>query len=772
MRPIARYLLLALVALTASVGAPTPATAQQPPTEANDDAPVDASRVHAVLINGGASPRNNFLSHLEHLQEMRSGLVELGLDPRQIDVFNADGSNKRDDLATRDADRPPTDFWLLDGTEVGGWLRPRTTFTNTEWTDVDLKPATYDALRDWFRGQRKKIKPGETLLIYVTDHGQRGEDSLDNGTISLWNETMSVLELRALLGYLRPGVRVVMMMSQCYSGSFAAAMYPLGGELPSGDVCGYFATTADRQAYGCYPEGRAHQRVGHAFTLIDALRQQRELAVVHDQVTLADSSPDVPLRTTDLFLEDLLQRRASEAGVPLDDFADQQLARAWSHRDAWNADLTVIDDLAQTWGLLSPRYLRETTANHEALDAARQEFDKLSDRWQRAFAEVQSRNLADFLAAPSTQRKGWSERLDLAALRKLPEPERLELRDTIAPALAAFTRRNPMDWQRLQLLHGKSDDAADARYRMDIRGAINLRIRARLLRIAGLTLLQQAETDADAPQALQAFQRLEACEAAPLGQPKARPTTAPVAAMPALHKELATLERLRPAWLGVRYGAPPAADVKRHKLSPGAALVREVSEGSAAEKAGLRVGDIVLGDGRRAFGYPDEIRDYVMTADLARDLPLQLLRDGRPQTLRLSLRPFPTEPIDLWSPLPIGAQAPALPDGATRPAHVRLFLDRSCPRCEPAATALVAWSARSGVPVVVIVDADTPAADKARGPNTTLVKDADRDLFERHGINGSPTFVAVDETGKVRFRQVGYRVSETLVFDKWRPKAR
>ena len=39
------------------------------------DAPGDGP-VHALLINGGASPEHNYESHLQHLREMRGALLD------------------------------------------------------------------------------------------------------------------------------------------------------------------------------------------------------------------------------------------------------------------------------------------------------------------------------------------------------------------------------------------------------------------------------------------------------------------------------------------------------------------------------------------------------------------------------------------------------------------------------------------------------------------------------------------------------------------------
>jgi hypothetical protein len=43
--------------------------------------------------------------------------------------------------------------------------------------------------------------------------------------------------------------------------------------LPAGNTCGYFSTTAERPAYGCYPEVRDLDNLGHSFDFLQELGQ-------------------------------------------------------------------------------------------------------------------------------------------------------------------------------------------------------------------------------------------------------------------------------------------------------------------------------------------------------------------------------------------------------------------------------------------------------------------------------------------------------------------
>ena len=69
----------------------------------------------------------------------------------------------------------------------------------------------------------------------MTDHGTKNAEDPANNWITLWGdqESLSVTELRELFARLDPHVRVVVLMSQCYSGAFANLMYRSAAE-PTG----------------------------------------------------------------------------------------------------------------------------------------------------------------------------------------------------------------------------------------------------------------------------------------------------------------------------------------------------------------------------------------------------------------------------------------------------------------------------------------------------------------------------------------------------------
>ncbi len=80
------------------------------------------------------------------------------------------------------------------------------------------QPARQATLQQWFAMAGQDLRPGDRLLIFVTDHGTKNPQELDNAAMSLWHEQLSVAAFRRLLPRLQPGVQTVMLMNQCSSG--------------------------------------------------------------------------------------------------------------------------------------------------------------------------------------------------------------------------------------------------------------------------------------------------------------------------------------------------------------------------------------------------------------------------------------------------------------------------------------------------------------------------------------------------------------------------
>jgi hypothetical protein len=630
---------------------------------------------HALLLNGGSSPASNYLSHLHHLQDMVRVLERRGVPRERIHIFTADGDDPEPDLAARDTQ--PPGFWLIAGTSTGRRLQPRTELIDTRWPDWSLKPARKAALREWFEAAPRRLAPGDRLLLFVTDHGAGNTGDPDNGSISLWKEDLPVRELRELLALLPDGVVTAMVMSQCYSGTFANAVFHAGSPPPSGAACGFFSSTRDLPSYGCYPEGRDRDRIGHAFHFIDALGRHAAASGAHLEVLVADRTPDVPLRTSDVYLEQIVAREAARRGTTLDALADRALDEAWKDHAAWAAESGLLERLGGAYGLPVPRTLAAIASHDRDLPALIERARNVGERWHAALVSVREENLDDFLR----RRPDWKSRLEERAIEGLDAAARLELLLGLLPELERHARDRSEIWTRLEDLRDRARRGSGARWRLEVRRAALLRMRTILIGIAGRALLnpgppeprQAVSPDGVEASATVAFlhestpaaggladeraalARLEECEAFEPGEPADGAPAGPVVPAPPgrpyppLEEERRRLEALVPSWLGVRFGPVPEAVRSGRDLPAGAAHLLEIVADSPAAAGGLLAGDVVLGPPERPFAFPGRLREWTMTAPLDTPLRLVVVRPGsRPDddlelVATLTLRPLPAD---------------------------------------------------------------------------------------------------------------------------------
>src|SRR5205823_2316816 len=105
-----------------------------------------------------------------------------------------------------------------------------------------------------------------------------------------------------------------------------------------------------RPAYGCYPENRGKDNVGHSFHFFEALESSPALPQAHLDVLATDRTPDVPIRTSQVYLERLLERAAQDAGEERAALVDALLGEAWRDRAAWEPDIRLLDRIAVLGG--------------------------------------------------------------------------------------------------------------------------------------------------------------------------------------------------------------------------------------------------------------------------------------------------------------------------------------------------------------------------------------------------------------------------------------
>jgi hypothetical protein len=606
------------VADNSDTGTRSRVSMQRPTPAGRDD-----GRVFAVLINGGGSAERNYRSHILHIRRLRRLLLESGVPDAHIAIFASDGADPEPDLAIIDR-RAEDDWWLIEPTLVGRAFQPKPELVDSTVEGAVLQPATRASISAWFESMSELVETGDTLLLYVTDHGSKDPVNLNNNAIVLWNERLVVDDLIRLLAPLRARAQVVMLMSQCFSGAFARAMRPrVDGGTPDGQVCGYFASTADRFAYGCYAENRGRDNVGYSFRVLDALRRTAELESAHHRVLLTDRTPDVPHKTSDAYLLSLLTVAARARGVAADTLADSLLEQAWADELHYKDLFAEIDAIGETYGSFSPRSLAELGDRLENLPGLSRSLRSSSRQWDQLSRELVLENYSSFLEA----KPDWRDVADIPFLESLPDGERNDMLALLLAELREHAGGSGERWESMLDYRRIGAEARSGSYRMQVRLGAALRIRTLLVRIAGLVYLDRVAGGEQRA----AFERLEECEhfELPGRAPRLQVSRDQVEAYPSLVKEMELISALLPGWLGVEYRPLDSATRLRLDALPGAAVVTRVHSYSPASEAGLVVGDIILGPPGEHFRRRARLREWVTTSLVDQVRTLELLRDDR-----------------------------------------------------------------------------------------------------------------------------------------------
>jgi thiol-disulfide isomerase/thioredoxin len=731
-------------------------------------------RFKAVLVNGGGRKESNFQSHLTHVRSMVDFLLASGVGAEDIVIFSGDGPDPAADLAIR-ATNPLPNYWLLPRA-VAFQLRPRIEYIDSTVPGFDLRPATQEAMKAWFAEQGRSLAAGDTLLFYVTDHGEHNKKDPTNNTIVLWKESLNVSQLRELLGSLDPKVRVVMLMSQCFSGAFANTIFtPGNGLATSGARCGYFASSADRPAYGCYPENLGKDGVGHSHHFVEALTELGRLPEAENRVLATDDSPDVPNTTSDFLLEQLIAREAERTQQSPTIVSDELIAVAFKDRGQWEAEIRRLDRIGSTFGMFSPRSLAELEQQTTTLPQVSEQLRTYAQRWQEALESLTAQNFERFLTA----QPAWRDRLSPKILGTLDDAGRLQLATELLAALVPFTDADRETHERLLLLKQRADEASAAAYRMEVRLGVVLRMRALLNQIAGRVYLARSGTPAERQQ----YATLRACEDVNF---LAEPAFASAAAMnaperfPQLVDDRQVVEAVMPAWMGIQFKPLSETARKREQRAPGAVTVLTVYEDSAAAAAGLEVGDVILGPPGQPFREPHQVREWTMRREIGEPAPLEVVHGGVVKQITLHPQPYPIEMPELPGPPAVGSQAPPVqkvetfrgPAPLASGPKLLFFWATWCVPCKFALPEVMAFAEARHVPVLAITDEESEtlqaffAGLKEPFPETVLM-DPYRAAFQAYGVSGTPTFVYIDATGAVRYYRTGYDAAKGLEIEGW-----
>lgn len=258
----------------------------------------------AVVVGGGPTPSMNQVAIERNVRYFERRL------PASIDRRVLFANGKRDTATVQ---------FLADG--VLRYRRP-----DLARLDGPTTASGFSAIWDGFVA----VRGSDPLMLYFAGHGSPNPRSrLENNSFDLWGGgDIDVKQLAAKVAELPASTPVVVVMAQCYSGSFANLLFEgglPGAPLIARDLVGFFAATNDRPASGCTPEVNEADYQDFSSYFFAALSGRDRLnvpvkgadfdgngvvgmneafayAVIHQQ------SEDVPVSTSDAFLRRFVTR--------------------------------------------------------------------------------------------------------------------------------------------------------------------------------------------------------------------------------------------------------------------------------------------------------------------------------------------------------------------------------------------------------------------------------------------------------------------------------
>lgn len=684
-----------------------------------------------LILAGGGSAEENHHSHLVHVQALDQLLQARGVDARDITVFWADGTAPGPDRGIVD-EAPLAGEHLIEGTVLDAPTASGSRLENTVFPGRDVRPATRAALSAWLATIGPTLTPEDTVFVAVTDHGEPDPAGGRETAITLWNDRWTVSQMQADLSPVPATTRVVLMMSQCYSGGFSE----LARRRPN--LCGSFSTHADRLAYGCYPHLAIQEDIGHFMHVTRALARSGAIGPATDVAMVTDDSPDVPHLSSDAYLFDALTDAFSEGGGDIQGYIDGYLTRQWDHPD-W-----------QRLSRLSLRYGVGMIENYGAAlrlwDQANAALDALTtwtDRWTRLHTQARDR-----IARPVAE--GLSLKTDAVAPQKLAAAERRRRRKARAKAIERYERAlatDPQTAEHIAALASRVRRSATLMGQLEQQEAALVRAMYLLGRRAGLEAM---------PIEVQArYAALRSCEEKPLfpGDDRApmrgldgSPLLAP------LTTNMSAVTSLTPGFLGIGYR--DAEDGK------GVSVDQLVAGGPAAATP-LRLGNEIVRVDRWTLTHPEMFRSAASLATPGTTIHLEIRNGAGLSTIPLTVgaTPLPPRPpaVGDWvpplrlTPFDVEQPLPILGQGAPM---ALFFWTTKCAPCKAALPSLAGWARRQGAKVIAITG-ETQSDVKAYVEGRTalfpfpIALDAEGEASRLFDVRETPTFVFVDPTGRV-----------------------
>jgi hypothetical protein len=356
--------------------------------------------------------------------------------------------------------------------------------------------------------------------------------------------------------------------------------------------------------------------VGHSFAFLSALAARGHFPAAHADILVSDETPDIPLRSSDVYLAEQLARAA---GSPEREaaFAEPFVGKAFASRE-FSGESRLLDRIASVYALARPSSLTEIDRQADGFFDVLDQLDADAKTWEGALGDFNRANLDGFFDA----KPAWRRRLDDRTIRALDTAGRRKLAAELLAELGPFVLAEPARSAEANRLMDGLAVTDEINYRTEVRVAALLRMRFVLTSVAGR---QWSKSD---PRQSQAVDALLKCEdlTLPLTAPPRMAEPTDVVKLPSFDEDKRAMATASPGWLGVVY-VPVNRDRRKHLSIPdGAVQITSVLPRSPAALAGLRTGDIVVAAGGRPLVHSRALRPLIAAATLNAALRIEVLR--------------------------------------------------------------------------------------------------------------------------------------------------
>lgn len=223
-----------------------------------------------------------------------------------------------------------------------------------------------------------------SALLYFTGHGSPNPDGLyENNFYDLWDhKELQVTDLAAALKGFPKQTPIALVMVECFSGAFGNVLFEGGdpkGPLLDQNICGFFASVAQRTAAGCTPEiNEANYRdfTSYFFAALSGVDR------LGKPVTGADYNHDGKVGMNEAFAYALIQDNSIDTPVCT---SDVFLRRFVTTKD----EDIVLTPYSQVESWAAPAQLASLTALTKYLDLSGE--DRISAAY-REFSRFMRRN--------------------------------------------------------------------------------------------------------------------------------------------------------------------------------------------------------------------------------------------------------------------------------------------------------------------------------------------------------------------------------------------